>query len=207
MKRHEEQILRALANDVRVFSLRQVARIWWSDTRWGRNRARTAMKELDANGWLQIDRALARPLTELGSPLVTWSPNAEPPDFWALSRTLHRRANQAASMTTIVFANARAVAWFARGRAPSVKLTQMTHDLHVAELYLHYRTNGLSARNWVSEDRLPREWPLRQRPDATLTDDRGRIYRAVEYGGDYPPQRLLELHEGMASIELSYEIW
>lgn len=207
MRAHKQQILRALANDVRVLSLDQVARIWWSDSPWGRSRAKAAMTELDSSNWLQIHRALARPVEQLDRPLVTWGAGEESPDFGDLSRTLRRRAAQAASMTTFVFAAARTVALFSRGRAPSVKLTQMTHDLQVAEVYLRYRLNGLPASHWVSEDRLPRDWPLRERPDATLTDQSGAIHRAVEYGGDYPPQRLASLHDGFASIELEYEIW
>lgn len=207
MKRREEQIVRALANDVRVLSLSQVARTWWSDTRWGRSRAKTAMAVLEAEGWAQVHTSLARPIRELNRPLLSWSPGDEAPDLLELSRTLHRRARQDASMTAFVLAGARSVALFSRGRAPSVKLTQMTHDLHVAEVYLWYRTNGLPARHWVSEDRLPRDWPLRERPDATLTDDKGNIRRAIEYGGDYPAERLEELHCGLSSIGLNYEIW
>ena len=110
-------------------------------------------------------------------------------------------------MTSFVFASPRSIVLFGQGHAPSVKLTQMTHDLHVSEVYLHYRVNGLSSRHWTSEDRLPRDWPLRERPDATLMDEEGHPYRAVEYGGNYPPTRLAELHEGLSSIELAYEIW
>lgn len=207
MREHDEQILRALANDVRVLSLSQVARIWWSDTPWGLSRAKAAMTELDSSNWLQIHRALARPVEQLDQPLMCWSIDDSSPDFGALSRILHRRAAQAASMTTFVFAAARSVAMFGRGRAPSVKLTQMTHDLQVAEVYLRYRLNGLPARRWASEDRLPRDWPLRERPDAALTSESGEVYRAIEYGGDYPPRRLAALHAGFASIELDYEIW
>ncbi len=207
MRPHEEQILRALANDVRVLSLLQVARTWWTNTRWGRSRAKAAMTELEVSGWLQIHRSLARPVTELHQPLMSWSLGDDKPDFWRLSRALHKRAMQDASMTSFVFASPRSIVLFGQGRAPSVKLTQMTHDLQVSEVYLKYRTEGLSSRHWISEDRLPRDWPLRERPDATLADDEGRVYRAVEYGGNYPPNRLAELHEGLSSIELNYEIW
>ena len=207
MRRHEEQILRALANDVRVLSLTQVARTWWSDTKWGRSRAKASMTELDARNWLQIHRSLARPIVELHKPLLSWSPSDASPGFEELSRTLHRRAVQAASMTSFIFASARTVAMFGLGRALSVKLTQMTHDLHVSEVYLWHRKNGLSARNWLSEDRLPRDWPLRARPDAVLTSDDAKIQCGIEYGGDYPAKRLEELHEGLSSINLKYEIW
>ena len=207
MRPHEEQILRALANDVRVLSLQQVARTWWTDTRWGRSRAKAAMTELESLGWLQIHRSLARPIDEMQEPLMSWSPRDDRPDFWRLSRVLHKRSMQDASMTTFVFASPKSIVLFGRGRAPSVKLTHMTHDLHVAEVYLTYRRTGLSSRHWISEDRLPSDWPLRERPDAALVNDDGQFYRAVEYGGNYPPSRLAELHEGLASIELDYEIW
>jgi len=165
------------------------------------------MAELETSGWLQIHRSLARPVTELHQPLMSWTSGSDEPDFWRLSRVLHKRAMQDASMTSFVFASPRSIVLFGQGRAPSVKLTQMTHDLHVAEVYLRYRTDGLSSRNWLSEDRLPREWPLRERPDAVLSDDEGRVCRAVEYGGNYPPKRLAELHAALSSIELAYEIW
>ena len=61
--------------------------------------------------------------------------------------------------------------------------------------------------HWVSEDVLPETWPIRQRPDALLVDDAGQYVRAVEYGGDYPEERLIDLHLGLSSIPLSYEIW
>ena len=207
MTPYEEQILRALANDVRVLSLAQVARTWWTNTRWGHSRAKAAMAELERNGWLQIHRSLARPVTELQQPLMSWATGEDEPDFWHLSRVLHKRAMQDASMTSFVFASPRSIVLFGQGRAPSVKLTQMTHDLHVSEVYLRYRTDGLSSRHWLSEDRLPREWPLRERPDAVLSDDEGRVHRAVEYGGNYPPKRLAALHAALSSIELAYEIW
>lgn len=107
----------------------------------------------------------------------------------------------------VVFAAARAATLFCTGRAPSVKLTQMTHDLNVGELYLHYLRSGLPGDRWMSEDRLPRDWPIKARPDALVRNEAGEIVRALEYGGDYPVSRLAELHQGLSSINLAYEIW
>ena len=45
---------------------------------------------------------------------------------------------------------------------------------------------------WVSEDRLPRDWPLKERPDALLRNEAGDLVRAIEYGGDYPASRLTQ---------------
>jgi hypothetical protein len=207
MNRHEEQIVRVLTNSVRVMTIVQVARTWWTDTRWGRDRASAAMKRLASEGWLHVQRALARPVQSFVSPLIAWRPGRRRPEFDAVARSLHQRAMADAKPVKVVFAASRAVIFFGTGRAPSVKLTQLTHDLNVSELYLHHRRNGLSDRCWASEDRLPRDWPLKERPDALLRNEAGDVVRAVEYGGDYPASRLAELHAGLSRIELGYDIW
>ena len=207
MNQHEQQIVRILANSVRVLTLGQIAGTWWTDTRWGRRRASVAMHQLAAEGWIDVRKVLARAIECFHSPLIEWRPGQERPDFVAASRSLHRRAMSDAKCVQVVLAARRAVIFFGSGRAPVVKLTQMTHDLNVAALYLHYRKSGLPGDRWISEDRLPRNWPLKQRPDALLRSESGTLLRAVEYGGDYPPTRLVELHAGLASIGLGYEIW
>jgi hypothetical protein len=207
MNRREEKIVRTLANSVRVMTVVQVARTWWADTRSGRNRAAAALNRLDAEGWVHVQRVLSRPIQSLASPLIRWRPSQEQPDFEAAARSLHRRAMADARSVKVVFASSRAVIFFAAGRAPALKITQMTHDLNVSELYLHFRRSGLPEGCWVSEDRLPRNWPLRQRPDALLRNEAGDVARAIEYGGDYPPRRLAALHAGLSRIGLGYEIW
>lgn len=207
MNRHEEQFVRVLADSVRVMSIVQVASTWWTDTRWGRSRASAATNQLVSDGWLHMQWALSRPVQSLVSPLIAWRPGDRRPDFRLTVRLLHQRAMADARPVKIVFAARRAVIFFGTGRAPSIKLTQMTHDLNVSELYLHYRRNGLPDHCWTSEDRLPRDWPLKARPDALLRSENGDVVRATEYGGDYPASRLTELHAGLSSIGLSYEIW
>lgn len=207
MNRHEEQIVRILADSVRVMTVAQVARTWWTDTRWGRDRASAAMTRLAAKGWLHVQHALSRPIQSFVSPLIDWRPGTRRPDFAAAARLLHQRAIVDARTVKVVFAATRAVRFFSSGPALPVKLTQMTHDLNVSELYLHYRRSGLADQCWTSEARLGRDWPLKERPDAVLRDEAGTIVRAVEYGGDYTASRLAELHAGLSSINLSYEIW
>jgi len=199
--------LRVLCDSVRVLTLRQIAQTWWTDTRWGRSRASTSMKNLAQEGWVHRQRVLCRTIHAFALPLVDWQPGDRRPEFASVVLRLHRRAMVAAKPVKVVYAAKRAVTFFASGRAPSVKLTQMTHDLNVSELYLHYRRNGFARRHWLSEDRLPRDWPLRERPDGLLRNNRGELIRAVEYGGDYPKRRLVELHTGLASINLSYQLW
>lgn len=199
--------MRVLTERVRVLTIPQIAATWWSETRWGRGRARAAMNSLADKGWLHVQDALSRPIQSYDAPLVAWRREDNCPDFTAVARSLHRRAMADAKPVKVVFATSRATTLFSSGRAPSVKLTQMTHDLNVAEVFLHYLRKGLPVDRWTSEDRLPLDWPIKQRPDALLRNEADEIDRAVEYGGDYPVSRLTELHDGLSSVPLAYEIW
>jgi hypothetical protein len=94
------------------------------------------------------------------------------------------------------------------GGAHRPKLTQLSHELFVAEVFIRYRAIGLDVdRQWVGEDQFPKSWPVRSRPDALLRNGEGKITRAVEYGGAYKPRRLAALHGALKSIPLAYEIW
>ena len=209
MMQREEDILAVITNCVRAMTVDQIARTWWTSTDWGRCRAKSAMQSLASEGWLQMQPSLTRPVSELVVPLVAWQPHDSNPDFLTLSRFLHRRAKATAHLTQIVFATNKSTSLFGKGSVPKIKLTQMTHDLHVTEIFLNYRLHGLSIDRWVGEDNLPFTWPVQQRPDAALQTAEGSIYRAVEYGGDYSLERLLELHSAFSSPpnRLAYEIW
>ena len=131
------------------------------------------------------------------------------PDFHSLSELLHKRAMVPAKLVTIIFSTNKSTALFGKGALPKIKLTQMTHDLHLAEVFLIYRLRGLPMDEWIGEDNFPGSWSLRQRPDGLLRRADGTIYRAIEYGGDYAPERLRELHDGFSSCstKLAYEVW
>lgn len=201
----DEEIVQSLASDVRAMTIGQVARTWWSDTKWGRRRCKQTMQELEVEGMVSVRRVLARPIVELTSPLFAWQMEDDfLPDLDALSRSLHRRAQLSASMTDIVFASTKAVRLFGT-RQPTIKLTQMTHDLQVAEVFLHHRKQA-GSESWVGEDNLPKSWRARIRPDAVVMAE-GEYSRAIEYGGDYSAERLYELHSAFHRIQLAYELW
>jgi hypothetical protein len=209
MRPHEQEILSVVTNCVRALTVRQVARSWWSDSRKGVARAETSLHELADDGWLQLQTVLARPVPLLQAPLATWMPGDRVPGFPNLSKLLHQRAMVPAKLATVIFATSKSTALFGKGALPKIKLTQMTHDLQLAEIFLVYRSRGLPIDQWLGEDHLPHSWPIQQRPDSVLKRTDGTIYRAIEYGGDYSPERLAELHEALSSIGdgLPYEIW
>ena len=208
MRTREKEILSVLCNCVRAMTIRQLSRAWWTDTPWGLARTRAVAQEIVNAGWLEMRNVLSRPVSELEFPLVEWNPPDAVPDFADISKTLHQRASVPAELATVVFATKKSVALFGAGSLPPVKLTQMTHDLYVSEVFLAYRRRD-QAGHWVGEDQLPRTWPIQQRPDAFLRDSDGSIYRAIEFGGDYSPERISALHHGFASMGrgLPYEIW
>ncbi|REJ87808.1 MAG: hypothetical protein DWQ34_24505 [Planctomycetota bacterium] len=183
-----------------MVSLEQAARFWWPGQKCALRSAREAIEALCTADWLSLHTVLSRPVDELTSPLLAWQPNDSNPDFSTLSRILHQRARAAARLTRVITVGPRV-----RHRA-AFKLTQMTHDLHVAEVWCHYRQSAAGVR-WISEDQLTSERRKGALPDALLQDDNGRILRAVEYGGDYPVERLEKLHRQMARKKLAYEIW
>ena len=209
MNRAEREVLEMLSNQVHFLSLSQVARAWFGNNRSALRQAARMAKHLKQGGWIAVNQVLARPVSDLWTPLCCWQHGQPEPNFPRLIRILHRRAQASARLTLIIVATVRARALFGDGRDPRrIKLTQTTHDLHVAEMLLRYREQGFDVRSsWLSEDRLPLAWPLRQRPDALLIDDEGHFLRAIEYGGDYPIEPLQELHFALASLPLAYEIW
>ncbi len=207
MTNRQIEMLRVLSSDVRVFSDRQVAATWWSDCPTGLHRCRKALKRLEQEGWLVVEKVLSRPVKLRAMPLYSWSPGDPSPDFVVHSRSLHERVLEQPRLVTICVATAKANNLLGVGRRSTVRLTQLTHELLVSQVYLHYRSLGFKNATWVSEDRLPADWRLRVRPDALLDDTNGNFARAIEYGGDYTVKRLEELHSAIASILLSYELW
>jgi len=210
MRPREKEMLATLTNRVRVMTLDQVARTWWSEKQWGVSRAKKALCELADAGWVNFHDATSRPICRLQHPLFSWQPADSEPDFSRLSQQLHRRAMVPAEIVPVVYATSKSNSLFGEGTLPKVKPTQMTHDLHVAEIFLTYRAAGLRSSEWVGEDQFPYSWPIQQRPDAILVDRRGVVIRAIEYGGDYSTERLDELHDGLSQFDchgLAYEIW
>ena len=88
-----------------------------------------------------------------------------------------------------------------------IKLTQMTHDLNVSEVFLHYWRHGLPISSWVSEDNLPKEFPGDVRPDALVLNANRGWQRAIEYGGAYSVNRLLALRNCAVEANLEFELW
>lgn len=207
MKAHHREIVSTLAESVRAMTLEQISTQWWTNTRWGKSRAKKSLQALEGSGWIHLQKALFRKIHPPKVPLIEWGPGDAQPALADIARALHRRAVSDAKFATVAYAARRAVVLFGSGPAPSIKLTQLTHDLNVSEVYLRVFRFREDGTRWVSEDRLPGDWPMRERPDAVLVDAAGKTVQAIEYGGDYPVSRLQELHVGFAKANLGYQLW
>ena len=82
-----------------------------------------------------------------------------------------------AAVTTVITATRKTHTLFGRGVVKCrPKLTQMTHDLQVAEIFLAYRHRGFDLReHWVLEDHFPHTWPIRVQPDCATAGRRRPI--------------------------------
>src|SRR4051794_16991877 len=138
----------------RVVSLGQVAVTWWG----GRTTpAARRLRRLAAGGWLIGERLLARPLLTLEAPLFIWTPGEPPPDCGRLSYRAQSRWGRSAEPTLVWYAGPVAAARLGGHARGEVKnYCQVTHDLHVSELYLRLlRSGDPGAASWVGEDALP----------------------------------------------------
>lgn len=201
------EILIALTHRVRVLSLHQVARTWWTDTPSGITNARKALLTLRRAGYIEQTTLTAHPELPLAGPVFIWQQGDPPPDTESIAYSLQKRWTLPVKTIT-VFTATKLAANTLGGFGGRVKRSyQVTHDLHVALIYLLFlRGNRAAAADWISEELLERV-PNQKLPDAVLRDETGRTYRVIEFGGAYDAKRVEKLHLYCARNELPYELW
>jgi hypothetical protein len=195
---------------IRVLSREQAVRLFALA---GVSSARAAKRRLHMLTRLRLvacEELLARPLLTLDAPLVRWRPGEAPADFEALAWTLEKRWQTPLEPTRVFFAGRETVRIFggcAKGHLTNVN--QVSHDLHVAEVYLQFLENDRHrAGMWVSEDELSEHRKkFEKQPDAVLHDEAGVARLVVEFGGLYGPEKLRAFHSHMDHRNLPYELW
>lgn len=203
----DQEIIHALVHRVRVMSVAQIARTWWSEG--SATDASRRLSILAATGLVHNFETLSHPELPLTEPVVTWAPGEPAPLFGQVSYRLRSRWNLAPESLRCVIATRFAGRAFGGhgGRFP--RESERTHDLHMATVFLHYRKHHseLTLR-WKSEARLL--WERRgskkeKLPDAVLSLPDGK--RIVEFGGAYSKRKLESFHHYCRSINASYEVW
>lgn len=96
------------------------------------------------------------------------------------------------------------------GRQPRrSRVSEATHDLHVAGVYLWYRSQRpIEAATWATEDARPsrKTRPGEIVPDATVRDRAGGK-RLVDFAGEYRRDKLQRFHAYCSARNLPYELW
>lgn len=201
----DRDILEVLSLRVRTLSLGQVARTWWQGRSQSVRQAQQRITVLVEAGLLELNHLRAHPELPLDAPLAVWHGGQPPPGFGELARCLRARWSNEAEDTTFVTATRSAGNDLGGhgGRRP--RISEATHDLHLAAVYLRMRSElPTRARSWMPEFAL-RGMPGERVPDALVRD--GRYNTAIEFGGEYPEEKLRLFHEDCARRGRGYEIW
>jgi hypothetical protein len=206
----DEAILHALSRKVRLLSLAQIARHWWSHVKAPEDAARRRLRELELAGWIVCVQPQARRLPPIIAPVVGWSPKQQAPDFSDIAQRLQCRWQGETVRVRAYVLGPTADRHFGVSRRGRLKYDfQATHDLGVSEMYLNLLgQRPADAERWLGEDELA---PYRQHeklPDAVLADSpQARPELVLEFGGAYDARRVQQFHEDCAEQLLPYEIW
>ncbi|MCC6763350.1 MAG: hypothetical protein IT293_01695 [Deltaproteobacteria bacterium] len=186
----------------------QLAEAWWGARPSAVAQAAARMAALAEAGWVRSDALLARPMVSLRRPLVCWQPDETTPQFSTIAGTLRSRWQQAAAvLTPCVTPTAPTAEQFGRGTLRLPRVVEVTHDLHLAQVYLQMRRDlPTRARSWVIEDHVDDLGGAgEKRPDAYVTDGRHRT--AIELAGEYDAKKLAAFHAFCTDEGLAYELW
>jgi hypothetical protein len=207
LTRRDRELLAALAEKVRLFSLRQIADHWW---RGELANARRRLKSLERAGLISRITVSARTLPEVHTPVITWSPGEHDPDFGKAAYRLKQRwKGHAVRPTSVCIATDRAAQLFgatSRGRLKAP--VQATHDLGVSAVWLLFKRESPEwAGAWRGEDSLAHTRQGQKLPDAFLVNRGGDVTGVIEFGGSYDAERVRDFHDDCVARQLPYQIW
>lgn len=199
-------VLQALSLKVRLFSLRQIADVFWC---WHVANARRRLRRLIAAGLVRRDVAPAQPLPEMTGPVFAWQPGDGPPNAEQISFRLKTRWKYRALRPTVVYLPTESTVEHFGGRPHHHQIsTQVTHDLGVAAIWLRLHLDAPPlAKAWRGEDLIARERRGETLPDALLVGSDQEPAALIEFGGSYGPTRTAELCDDAAMRNLPCQIW
>lgn len=207
MTERELDIMVTLTQRVRCMSAKQLAAGWWNCSKSGEMAARKTAATLIRRGFLLKERVLVDPMLPLDAPLIIWNPREKAPDPKETAALLHARWNADLEARTIYSASWTAARLFGGYGGGIASILQVTHDLHVAELYLRFKaSHGSTSMRWVSED-VRTALRGEKVPDAYLLSPSGHIQCVIEFGGKYTAERVADFHAHCQNNELPYQLW
>jgi hypothetical protein len=205
----DRQILDTLAVRVRFLSAEQIARTWWDGSSVTGGVAVERLRALARAGMIELRRMMLRPELPLSRPLAVWRPGDDPPDLGRVAGRAQRRWTEAPRATLAAMLSGPAAKALTGQRPRRPRAGEATHDLHVAAVYLWYRSRRpVEAATWTTEDgRAAKKTRAGQVvPDAAVRE-RGGGMRLVDFAGEYRRDKLERFHAYCSARELPYELW
>jgi hypothetical protein len=204
----DSEILRLLVKSIRVLSIPQLARTWWTDSPDPESSAWNRVKSLQRAGFADAFSGLAHPELPLKEPICRWSPGQPSPSAGAISYRLQNRWNAHPQATKCITASSIARRHFGGSRGRKPRERELTHDIHLSAIYLHLRqADSTLVRYWAYEDTIVEARGHRREklPDAIIVSP--DVTRVIEFGGAYGKQKVQAFHNYCEEQSLSYEIW
>ena len=207
--RLSDEIVQTLTHKVDVVSIPQLERVWWPRSKSGRSEARRTIARLERKHLLFLVRAIVHPELTLTAPIISWQPGDPTPDFGAAAYRLQARWTKPLEPETLVCATRFACRLLgSRGKGRIHRPLQLTHDLHVTSIYLHFlQHDPSSARAWLSEASIAPERRGQKLPDAILRDPALGRDVVIEFGGSYRKERVELVHADCVRRSLAYQLW
>jgi len=203
----DSEILTALTQKVRLFTLRQITAHWWGGEL---ANARRRLRILSEARLIQRQTVRARTLPPLEWPVSEWTPGQSSPDFGSIAHRLQSRWKRRPVRSRTAFVATHRAARFLGGTSSQTMKapTQATHDIGVAQVWLRFSSvDPRQAAAWHGEDLMAHTRVRQKLPDAFLLNPEGTPVAVIEFGGSYDSRRLRDFHLDCASRRLPYQIW
>lgn len=209
-----EAIVVTLAQCVRVLTDHQIASSVWLGGPMDRGEINERLGALRSTGLVEIADRLAKPEIVVNSPLIAWSPGSKSePELGKVAYRLKTRWRGVPRPTRVVTATTlakRRYGGFGKPYAP--RADDLTHDIHMGQLWTRYRGDLSDDLRWVGEDRLRSEGAERlgvfggRVPDAVLRrPNDSEPAMIIEFGGAYAKPKLRQIHEAFRTHP--YTLW
>jgi len=205
--RRDLAIVEALTVKVTVLTLSQIASHWWQPSKRRRENASRRLLAMERSGLLERRLMNGHPLLQATKPLASWQPGCDAPDPDAVAKLTHARWKEAPIPYVVYSASPLAANLFGSYHAKPVPM-QLTHDLHLGEVYLLYRSEQPDeAERWVGEHVFGKAGFHVKDPDAFICDKQGKAERVIEHSGRYSRDQIWDFHIHCKDRDLPYELW
>lgn len=196
-------LLVTLGHKLPLMSMAQVKRCWWSTS--GTSVAcQRRLRTLESYGLVRRRLCVAAAPAVLEVPLACWQPGQPPPEF-ALVVNSARRRGASPTSGQVVYTVTNDGAARTGGRTPTVRPSDIAHDLLLGEVFLALQRQSPEL---LSFWRLP--CPATQGgdrvADAVLARPGRSVYVEV-VGSSYSTTKLRLVHRHCEARGLEYQLW